>query len=63
MHPALLALGAVLTIGGAAGLVVAFRHGQAGRRDVERRTFRLAVVGLAIGSLVFLATVVLAVQA
>ena len=62
MHPALLALGALLTIGGAAGLVVALRHGYAGRRDAERLTFRLAVAGLAVGSLVFLATVVLAGQ-
>jgi hypothetical protein len=54
---ALLTLGAILTLGGAAMLVLAFRHGQAGRTDDERRTFRLAVVGLAAGSLLFLATV------
>lgn len=59
MAPVLLALGAVLTLGGAALLVVAFRHGQAGRLDAERRTFRLAVAGLAAGSLLFLATVAL----
>ncbi|WP_149202843.1 hypothetical protein [Actinotalea subterranea] len=59
MNPVLLALGAVLTLGGAGLLVVAFRHGQAGRTDAERRTFRLAVAGLAAGSLALLATVVL----
>ena len=41
-------------------LVVAFRHGQAGRRDDERRWFRLAVAGLGLGSLAFLVTVLLA---
>lgn len=56
----LLVLGAVLTVGGAVLLVVAFRRGQDGRRDGERRAFRLAVAGLAAGSLLFLATVVLA---
>ena len=59
VQPLLLALGAVLTLGGAGLLVVAFRHGQAGRTDAERRSFRLAVTGLALGSLAFLATVVL----
>lgn len=54
-----LALGGLLTIGGAAALVVAFRHGQAGRADDERRWFRGAVVGLALGSAGFLATVLL----
>lgn len=53
----MLALGGLLTIGGAAALVVAFRHGQAGRTDDERRWFRLAVAGLALGSLAFLVTV------
>lgn len=52
-----LALGAVGTIGGAAALVVAFRHSQAGRRAAERRWFTVAVVALAVGSLAFLATV------
>lgn len=56
----MLALGGLLTIGGAGALVVAFRHGQAERRDDERRWFRLAVAGLALGSLAFLATVALA---
>lgn len=55
----LLALGGVLTIGGAWLLVVAFRHGQAGRRDAERRTLGAAVASLAAGSLLFLATVAL----
>lgn len=54
-----LALGGLLTIGGAAALVVAFRHGQADRRDDERRWFRLAVAGLGLGSLAFLVTVTL----
>lgn len=54
-----LVLGAILTVAGAAALVVAFRHGQAGRRDDERRWFRLAVAGLALGSLAFLVTVML----
>jgi VIT1/CCC1 family predicted Fe2+/Mn2+ transporter len=55
-----LTLGAVLTLAGAALLVVAFRHGQAGRVDDERRIFRLAVGGLAAGSLLFLVTTVMA---
>ena len=54
-----LALGGLLTIAGAAALVVAFRHGQAGRPEDERRWFRLAVAGLALGSLAFLVTVTL----
>lgn len=54
-----LAVGAVLTVAGAAALVVAFRHGQADRREQERRWFASAVVGLALGSLGFLATVLL----
>jgi hypothetical protein len=53
-------VGAILTIGGAGALVVAFRHGQFGRRADERRWFTAAVVALALGSLAFLATVVLA---
>ena len=59
MQPVLLALGAVLTLAGAVALVVAFRKGQSGRHDDERRLFRLAVVGLASGSLLFLGTVLL----
>ncbi len=55
-----LTLGGLLTIGGAGALVVAFRHGQAGRADDERRWFRAAVAGLALGSLAFVATVWLA---
>lgn len=58
MEQLLLAIGAVLTVGGSALLVVAFRQGQAGRADSERRLFRLAVAGLALGSLVFLTVVV-----
>lgn len=54
----LVALGGVLTISGALMLVRAFRLGQAGRPDDERRSFRLAVVGLALGSLAFLAATV-----
>jgi len=52
-----LVLGAIGTIGGAAALVAAFRHGQAGRRADERRWFTIAVVALALGSLAFFATV------
>lgn len=55
-----LALGAVLTLAGALLLVVAFRHGRDGRPDDERRVFRYAVAGLALGSLMFLATAMLA---
>jgi len=55
-----LALGAVLTIGGAGALVVAFRHGRAGQRADERRWFVGSVVALALGSLGFLAAVLLA---
>lgn len=51
-------LGGVATFAGALALVLAFRHGQAGRRDRERTLFRLAVVGLAVGSLLFLVHVV-----
>lgn len=54
-----LALGAALTIAGAGLLVIAYRHNQAGRMDDERRTFRLAVGGLAAGSLLFLVTTVM----
>lgn len=54
-----LVVGAILSVAGAAALVVAFRHGQADRRDKERRWFGLAVTCLALGSLAFLATVVL----
>lgn len=54
-----LVLGGALTLTGAALLVTGFRHGQAGRIDDERRTFRFAVGGLAVGSLMFLATVML----
>lgn len=46
-------LGAVGTIGGAALLVGAFRRGQAGDRDVERRMFGGAVAGLGGGALLF----------
>lgn len=60
MDAVTLALGAVLTIAGASLLVIAFRHGQAGRVQEERRTFRLAVAGLAAGSLMFLVTTVMA---
>ncbi len=56
MQPVLLALGGVLTLAGAALLVRAFRLGQADRRDDERRTFRLAVAALAVGSALFLLT-------
>lgn len=55
-----LVLGGLLTIGGAGLLVLAYRQGQAGRADDERRTFRLAVAFLATGSLFFLTTTVLA---
>jgi len=52
-----LVIGGVLTIGGAGALVVAFRHGEAGRTEDERRWFRAAVGALAVGSLAFLVTV------
>ncbi|EYR64898.1 hypothetical protein N866_02635 [Actinotalea ferrariae CF5-4] len=55
-----LALGAVLTLVGALLLVTAYRHGQAGRVEAERRTFRWSVAGLAAGSLLFLLGTVLA---
>ena len=58
MQALTLALGALLTLAGAVALVVAFRHGQAGRRAAERRWFAGAVAALALGSLGFLATVV-----
>lgn len=57
----LLALGGVLTIGGAALLVLAFRRGQDGDRDAERRLFRYSVAALAAGSLCFLVTVLVTV--
>lgn len=57
--PVAVALGGLLTIAGALLLVRAFRLGQAGRREDERRTFVLAVAGLAVGSLGFLAAAVL----
>lgn len=60
MDLATLVLGGLATIGGAGALVVAFRHGQAGRRDDERRWFRAAVAALALGSASFLVTVLLA---
>lgn len=53
----LLILGGVATLAGAAALVLAHQHGLAGRRDRERVVFRLAVAGLAVGSLLFLAHV------
>lgn len=58
VHLVTLVLGGLLTIAGALALVVAFRHGQAGEPDAERRVFRLAVAGLAAGSLLFFATMV-----
>jgi hypothetical protein len=54
-----LVLGGLLTIGGAGGLVVAFRRGQAQDRAGESRWFRAAVVALALGSAAFLVTVTL----
>ncbi len=50
----LVVLGGVATLAGALALVLAFRHGQAGRRDRERVVFRLAVGALALGSALFL---------
>ncbi len=60
VQPVLLALGGILTLAGAGLLVRAFRQGQAGDRAGERRTFRLAVGALAVGSALFLVTVVVA---
>lgn len=57
----LLALGGVLTIGGATLLVLAFRRGQTGDQDTERRLFRYSVAALATGSLCFLVTVLVTV--
>lgn len=57
---ALLALGAAGTIGGAVLLVLAFRRGQAADHPGERRLFRIAVAALAAGSLLWLATIVVA---
>ncbi|WP_372595311.1 hypothetical protein [Actinotalea sp.] len=53
-----LLIGGIGTVGGAGALVVAFRAGQEGDRAKERVLFRRAVVGLAIGSLAFLAAMV-----
>ncbi|KGM14335.1 hypothetical protein [Cellulomonas bogoriensis] len=55
-----LSLGGVLTLAGALFLVRAFRQGQEGLAENERRTFRLSVVLLAAGSALFLVTTVLA---
>jgi uncharacterized membrane protein len=52
-------VGGALTLAGAALLVVALRHGQSGRGTQERRAFRLSVAAIAVGSLLFLATIVL----
>jgi hypothetical protein len=60
MTPALVALGAVGTLGGASALVMAFRRGQGGDRAAEQRLFRAAVLGLAVGSLAFLGAMVTA---
>ncbi|HQY33682.1 hypothetical protein [Actinotalea sp.] len=60
LSQALLALGAGGTIGGAVLLVAAFRRGQAQDRAGERRLFRSAVAALAVGSLLWLATIVVA---
>ncbi|MCV2393833.1 hypothetical protein OEB99_05890 [Actinotalea sp. M2MS4P-6] len=46
-------LGAVGTIGGAGLFVAAFRRGQAGDHDTERRLFRAAVAGFGVGSAMF----------
>ena len=59
MQPLTLALGGAASIAGAVLLVAAFRAGQAGRRDEERVEFRLATAALALGALLFLATVLL----
>ncbi|GGB92248.1 hypothetical protein [Cellulomonas carbonis] len=52
-------LGALVTLAGAAALVLAFRQGQADRPDDERLTFRRAVALLAGGSLLLLVGTVL----
>lgn len=54
-----LLVGAVGTLGGAGTLVVAFRSGQEGDKDRERRLFRVAVGALALGSLAFLAAMII----
>ncbi len=55
----MLALGAILTLAGGVGLVVAFRHGQADRPALERRWFTGAVAAFAVGSMAFVASVLL----
>lgn len=57
VHMLLVTLGALTTLAGALGLVLAFRRSQTGDVDGERRLFRLAVGGLAVGSLLFFAAV------
>jgi hypothetical protein len=54
-----LALCGAASIAGAIYLVAAFRDGQAGRRDAERVKFRVATAALALGALLFFATVAL----
>lgn len=46
-------LGAIGTIGGAGLFVAAFRRGQAGDVEAERRLFRISVAGMAVGSALF----------
>lgn len=53
MPSLVLVLGAVLTLGGAALLVLAYREGAAGRREQERRMFWTAVGVFAACSLMF----------
>ena len=55
MSAGLQLLGGAVTLVGAALLVVAFRHSQAGRRRQERRVFTGAVVALAAGSVLLVA--------
>lgn len=54
-----LVLGGAASIAGAIYLVAAFRAGQAGEVGVERVRFRVATAALALGALLFLATVAL----
>ncbi|MDO8108069.1 hypothetical protein Q6348_12770 [Isoptericola sp. b441] len=56
----LTALGAVGTLGGAVAFVLAFRRGQADDHVGERRLFRWAVAGMALGMLLFAAALLTA---
>lgn len=60
MTVALVALGAIGTLGGAAAFVAAFRRGQTGDRAGEAGIFRWAVAGMGAGTLMFAAALLTA---